>query len=302
MRIRSLILLVGIYLLMTNVSLYSDSTKLLRQPDINKTSIVFVYGGDLWTVSPEGGQAHRLTTHDGMESNPKFSPDGKYIAFSGEYDGNTDVYVIPSEGGQPIRLTYHPGSDYVIDWTPDGSKILFNSSRDSYSRFSRFFLVSKDGGFPEPLEIPMGYLASYSPDDRFLAYTSLPNAFNTWKRYRGGLAPKIWIFNFADKSIKEIPHDRASDTNPIWMGDKIYFLSDQSRIMNLFSYDIKTEKVTELVKQKDFDIKSASGGDGLIVYESERKERYSSRYRRHRSANLILACSRSRIFQSSSGG
>jgi len=251
------------------VSATADETRILRQPDISKNKIVFVYGGDLWTAPIDGGRALRLTSHDGMETNPKFSPDGKYIAFSGEYDGNTDVYVIPSEGGKPVRLTYHPGGDYVVNWTPDGKSILFNSSRDSYSRFSRFFVVSKDGGMPEPLEIPMGYLASYSADGKFLAYTPLPNAFNTWKRYRGGLAPKIWIYNFADRSIKKIPHDKANDTNPIWLGDKIFFLSDRDRIMNLFSYDLKTEKVNQLSKNKNFDIKSASGNGELIVFESQ---------------------------------
>jgi len=226
-----------------------------------------VYGGDLWTVSIEGGEAMRLTAHPGIEVSPKFSPDGKYIAFSGQYDGNTDVYVVSAEGGEPKRLTFHPGSDLVLGWTPDGKKILFQSARLSYSRFHRLFTIDINGGYPEVLPMPMAELADYSPDGCYIAYTPLANAFDTWKRYRGGRTTPIWIFNFTDNSIVEIPHENASDTFPMWVGDKIYFLSDRNGTMNLFSYDTKSGRVNQLTYSTEFDIKSASAGDNLIVYE-----------------------------------
>ncbi len=244
-----------------------QETKLLRQPATNGKEIVFVYGGDLWTVSIKGGEARRLTAHPGMETSPRYSPDGKYIAFTGHYDGNIDVFVIPAEGGPPKRLTYHPESDLVEGWTPDSEKVLFRSGRYSYSRFNRLFIVDASGSFPEPLPMPMAEMGAFSPDGKFIAYTPLRNAFSTWKKYRGGRTTPIWIFNLSNYTYEEIPHINASDTFPIWIDETIYFLSDRNGTMNLFSYNLKSKKIVQLTYHKDFDIKWASGGGGIIVYE-----------------------------------
>ena len=250
------------------VLMAEDETLLLRQPTINGQGIVFVYGGDLWTVPSSGGEARRLTSHPGEELWPKYSPDGSYIAFSAQYDGNMDVFVIPTEGGVPKRLTYHPAPDLVVGWNPDGKRVVFDSGRHSYSgRFPKLFTVEISGGFPQALPMPMAWLASYSPDGSQIAYTPLPNAFNTWRKYRGGQTTPIWLFNFADNSIKEVPHQNASDTFPMWIGDTICFLSDREGTMNLFACDIKSEQVKRLTDHTTFDIKSASAGGGLIVYE-----------------------------------
>jgi tricorn protease len=259
--------LIGIFVFIS-LSLFSfQETKLLRQPDTNGNEIVFVYGGDLWIVSINGGEARRLTAHPGMEISPKFSPNGKYIAFTGHYDGNYDVFVVPAEGGAPKRLTYHPDRDLVEGWTPDSKKVLFRSGRYSYSWFNHLFTVDVAGGFPEPLPMPMAEMGAFSPNGKFIAYTPLRNAFNTWKRYRGGRTTPIWIFNLSDYSYKEIPHVNASDTFPMWIRENIYFLSDRNGTMNLFSYNLKLKKVRQLTNHKDFDIKWASAGGGLIVYE-----------------------------------
>ncbi|MFB0565980.1 MAG: PDZ domain-containing protein [Candidatus Aminicenantaceae bacterium] len=264
---KKLLSIIGIFLLSASLIYAIDDCKLLRDPDICSTSIVFVYGGDLWIVEREGGNARRLTSHIGLELSPKISPDEKWITFSGQYDGNMDVYIIPLEGGAPKRLTYHPGPDYVVDWTPDSKYIIFNTARNSYHRFFSFFKVSIKGGFPESLPLPMAYLGSYSPDGNHIAYTPLPNAFRTWKRYRGGLAPHIWLFNFKDNSIKKVPHTDANDTYPMWMKDTVYFLSDREGMMNLFAFNTLDEKVTQLTDVKTYDIKSASAGSEVIVYE-----------------------------------
>jgi len=266
-QMKRILFIIGILILGSSFIYSINDCKLLRQPDVCSKGIIFAYGGDLWIVGRDGGDARRLTSHIGFETFPKISPDEKWVAFSGEYDGNMDVYIIPLEGGAPKRLTYHPGPDFVVEWSPDSQNIVFSTPRISHHRFLRFFKVNIGGRFPEPLLLPIAYFGSYSPDGSYMAYTPLPNAFTTWKRYRGGLAPHIWIFSFKDHSIKEIPHGDASDTYPVWMGNKVYFLSDREGIMNLFSYDPKKETMAQLTDLKTYDIKSASAGDGVIVYE-----------------------------------
>src|SRR2546426_864202 len=181
-------------------------TRLMRFPDISNDQVVFVYAEDLWVASIKGGLAHRLTAHPGDELYPKFSPDGKWIAFTGEYDGNADVYVIPSEGGEPRRLTFHPGDDFVLGWTPDSKKILFRSNRASApARYQRLFLVSLEGGLPEMLPVPRASLTSFSPDAQRIAYTSTSQEFRTWKRYRGGWSPAIGIYDLKKNTYEELP-------------------------------------------------------------------------------------------------
>ncbi|MGD0132135.1 MAG: PDZ domain-containing protein [Bryobacteraceae bacterium] len=249
------------------VSLAADQPLLLQKPTASKTQIVFSYAGDLWSVARDGGEASRLTVGPGIETDPIFSPDGSLIAFQGEYEGNQDVYVIPATGGTPKRLTYHPGADAPVAWSPDGKQILFRSNRDAYSRFTRLFSISVDGGFPTPVDLPMAYDGSYSSDGTKIAYLPITPAFQAWKRYRGGQTTPIWLANLADAKLEKIPRENSNDFNPIWLGDKVYFLSDRAGPVSLFSYDTATKKVSALVHNDGYDIKSASAGPGAIVYE-----------------------------------
>ncbi len=238
-----------------------------QRPALSKTNIVFTWAGDLWVVPRQGGEARRLTTAPGIETDAIFSPDGEMIVFSGSYDGNTDLFSIPVSGGEPKRLTYHPGSEVPIAFTPGGRGILFRSGRTSPSRFETFFTMGLDPGPATPLPLPMGDDASYSPDGKRLAYTPISPAFAIWKHYRGGRTTAIWIANLDDSSVEKIPRDNSNDFCPMWAVDRIYFLSDRNGAMTLFFYDLKTKKVTEAVKNPGLDYKHASLGPGGIVLE-----------------------------------
>jgi len=241
---------------------------LLRKPALSRTQIVFTYAGDLWAVPREGGEAKRLTTAPGVETDAVFSPDGSTIAFTGEYDGNVDVFVMPAAGGVPRRLTYHPGRDEAVGWTPDGKRVLFDSSRAVPNDGAKLYtLPAEGGGLPEELPLPIALEGSYSPDGSHLAYVPLFQWQEAWKRYRGGQTKKIWIANLADSSIVKIPRDNSNDFNPMWIADRIYFLSDREGPVTLFYYDTKTNKVTRAIANNGLDFKSASAGPGAIVYE-----------------------------------
>ncbi len=240
---------------------------LLQKPTLSATQIAFVYGGDLWVTGRDGGQARRLTAGLGIETRPYFSPDGSEIAFTGEYDGNTDVYVVPASGGVPRRLTFHPAPDQTVGWTRDGKAILFSSNRNSYSRFSRLFIVSREGGLPAELPLPIAAEGSYSPDGSQIAYVPLDHAFDMWKRYRGGRASLIWVAKLSDSSIKKVPRTNSNDFDPMWIGDHVYFLSDRNGPFTLFDYDTRKDSVTQVLKNDGLDFKSASAGPGAIVYE-----------------------------------
>jgi tricorn protease len=262
-------ILVAAFTAATAAQAHAQGTRLLHEPDISADKVVFVYASDLWTAPASGGVAERLTAHIGNESGPKFSPDGNWVAFTGEYDGNTDVFVMPVGGGAPKRLTYHPGGDVVLGWSPDGSQVLFRSGRDSFSRFNQIYTVPVGGGYPVRLPIPEGSLASFAPDGRRIAYTPIANAFDVWKRYRGGRTTPIWLLDLESYDHTEIPHEVASDTWPQWVGNSVYFLSDRNQVMNLFAYDTDTGEVRQIANHGTNDIKYLSGGPNKLIYEAE---------------------------------
>ncbi len=260
-----------------------DEARLLRFPTIHGDTIAFTYAGNLYSVPAAGGTARRLTSHDGFEMFPRFSPDGKWLAFTGQYDGNTEVYVMPADGGVPRRLTYTAtlGRDdigdrmgpnnIVIGWKRDGKHILFRSRMHSFNDFiGQLYLISTDGGLPEPLPLPRGGFGSYSPDDTKLVYNRIFREFRTWKRYRGGMADDVWVYDFNTKKTERITEDPASDIIPMWHGNKIYFLSDRDDTvrMNLYCHDLTTKKTEQLTHFTEFDIKFPSLGDRAIVFEN----------------------------------
>ena len=245
-------------------------TRLLRFADISKDKVVFAYAGDLWIASREGGAARRLTSHVGDELYPKFSPDGKWIAFTGEYDGNPDVYVMSAEGGEPKRLTFHPSNDIVLGWSPDGKDILFRSDRfnEPLGRSTRLYLISPQGGTPRPLPVPRGDLTSFSPDGTKIAYLETSQEFRTWKRYRGGWSLPIAIYDLKKNTYEELPKTAGMDMFPMWHGNSIYFISDRDGVMNLYSYDLTSKQTKKLTDYQEFDIKWPSLGPDAIVYEN----------------------------------
>jgi len=248
--------------------LQSQSAPLLmKSPTVNQDTIVFQFAGDLWKVPRQGGDAVRLTTGIGTEAEPCFSPDGKTIAFTAQYDGNADVFTVPVEGGVPKRLTYHPGADIVTGWSPDGKSVTFSSMMLSNTDSPRLFTVGTDGGVPTALPFPSGTACSLSPDGTQIAYVPGFKWQDAWKRYRGGQAYAIWIGRMSDSKVYEIPRKGWNDEDPMWVGDKVYYLSDAKGIVGLYSYDIASRRVTEEVPGRGFDIKSASAGPGAIVYE-----------------------------------
>ena len=248
---------------------------LLQKPAMNKTHIVFSYAGDLWTVGRQGGVATRLTAGAGSESGAAFSPDGNTLAFSGEYDGNVDVFTVPASGGIPKRITYHPDADRLVGWTPDGKRILFRSTRASNSRYTQLFTVPAEGGLAEALPLPMAYCGSYSADGKRMAYQPLDggqfstdtNNFVSWRRYRGGRASYIWTVHFDDLSTQKVPRTNSNDFAPMWIGEKVYFLSDREGPVTLFQYDPQSRQVKKLLNNAGKDIVYASAGPGGIIYE-----------------------------------
>ena len=259
----------GLFVLITMSagSAHSQAPLLLQHPTLSATQIAFVYGGDLWSVSRSGGVAQRLTAGIGTVSRPAFSPDGSEIAFTGNYNGNSDVYLIPAGGGEPKRLTYHPSPDLVVGWTRDGKQVLFASNRSSFESFNRLFTISRKGGFPAELPLPIAAEGSYSPDGSQLAYVPLDHAFEIWKRYRGGRTSPIWIAHLSDSSVSKIPRDNSNDFDPLWVDHRIFFLSDRSGPISLFSYDTGSKRVTQALKNDALDFKYASAGPGAIVIE-----------------------------------
>ena len=246
-----------------------EECRLLRQPDIQGDKLVFVYAGDLWSVARAGGLAQRLTSHEGVELLPKFSPDGKTVAFTGQYDGNTDVFTVPAEGGEPVRLTWHPGADQVTDWYPDGKSILFRSTRASAPpRFDRFFRVPATGGFEELLPLPTGGPATFSADANQIAYVFPSYENRTWKRYRGGREAQILLYDFGKNTSEKLSDSKSNDEWPMWHGRTIYYSSDRGgRTVNLWAYDLDRKTHRQVTRFDDYDVKWPAIGSDAIVFE-----------------------------------
>ncbi len=245
-------------------------SRMMTDPAVSGDHIAFVYANDLWSALPDGSNVTRLTSNEGAEFAPNFSPDGKTLAFTGQYDGNTDVFTIPVEGGVPTRFTWHPSDDYVRGFSPDGKSILFSSSRESFSGgLPKFYLVPVTGGFPEKMNLPSGVYGSFSPDGKKIAYTPYYNAFQQWKNYRGGRIAYIWICDLSSLAVEKVPQPQGgcNDWRPMWIGDRVYFLSDRNGEFNLFSFDTKSKEIKQLTKFTDFPINSAGYGGGKIIFE-----------------------------------
>jgi len=257
--------------------------RLLRFPDIYKDKVAFMYGGDLWLASTAGGTARRITSHPGRELFPKFSPDGKWLAFTGQYDGNFNVYVMPSEGGQPTQLTFYQGQaqplsdrmgvlNQVIGWTPDGKSIIFLSRRDASNGWTkRPYTVSVNGGLPQPMFMEEGGLLSYSPEGNKIAFNRIFRNFRQWKRYTGGMAQDITIYDLKNNTVDQvIPHTDYTDTFPMWHGNTIFFTSDRGpeHRLNVYSYDIGSKQVQQVTKFDQFDVMWPSMGPDSIIFEN----------------------------------
>jgi tricorn protease len=259
----------------------SAQTKLLRFPDIHGDKVVFTYAGDLWTASASGGAAARLTAHPGLELFGKFSPDGKWIAFMGQYDGDEQVYVIPSGGGVPKQLTWYPGrgplaprwgfDNQVLGWTRDGKSVLFRSMRDGWDLAdTRLYTVPIDGSLGEPLPMPVSGAGDLSPDGKQVAYNPIARDFRTWKRYQGGWAQDLYLFDLATHETKNITSHPRTDRDPMWIGDRIFFNSDRTGTLNLYSYDVASGAIEQVTKSTQWDVRWPSTDSvGRIVYEMD---------------------------------
>jgi tricorn protease len=255
----------------------TSDTKMMTQPAISASHVAFIYAGDLFVADLNGGatavtvtNVRRLTTDDGVESNPVFSPDGKSIAFSAQYDGNVDVFTVPVTGGSPVRLTWHPGADTVQGFTPDGKAVLFTSQRAAFTgRYSQLYTVPVQGGIEQALAIPNAARATYSPDGQRIAYSPIAARHLQWKQYRGGTVSRLWLYNTNGHAIEKIPQpaSRANDVDPMWIGDSVYFRSDRGGEFNVYAYETKTKQVRQITKHTDFPVLTASAGANRIVYE-----------------------------------
>jgi tricorn protease len=255
-------------------------TKLLRFPDIQGASVVFCYAGDIWKASADGGTAVRLTAHAGQELFPRFSPDGKWIAFTGQYDGDEQVYIIPSEGGIPKQLTYYPArgplaprwgyDNQVYGWSPDGKKVLFRSLRDANGGKveTALYTVGTEGGLPEKLPMPSSGAGDFAPDGNNIVYSPLFRDFRTWKRYEGGWAQDLYIFDIKTFDAKKIADSKRTERDPMWIGNAIYFVSDRDGTLNLYAYDVKSDGVLQVTRSTTWDVRwPSSDNQGKIVYE-----------------------------------
>lgn len=270
-------LLISLLIGVTSVTMAQEA-RLLRFPTTNGTEVVFSYGGDLYKASINGGGAERLTSHVGYEMFARFAPDGQSIAFTGQYDGNTEVFIIPAKGGEPKRLTYTATNsrddlgdrmgpnNIVLTWSPDGKQIIYrNRIGDGFS--GKLWTINKDGGMSEQIPLPEGGFCSYSPDGKKLAYNRVMREFRNWKYYRGGMADDIWIYDPSAKKVENITSNNAQDIIPMWIGDEIFYISDRDLTMNFFVYNTKTKQTEKVTNFTDYDVKFPSSNGKLIVFE-----------------------------------
>jgi tricorn protease len=279
-RVRSLLVpvlfvLAGLFSVLSSVQASSaQAPLLLRNPSLSQDKIAFRYADDIWTVARQGGQAERLTSNGQVSVGPIFSPDGAWIAYSARLHGNTDAYVIPSDGGVPRRLTWHPDGSAVVGWSPDGKDVLITSGAASYRHFLKLFRVHADGsGVPEPLPLPSGFQGSFSPDGQSIAYQPFTKWQPAWKRYVGGQTTPIWIVNLKTLDLARVPRENSNDSNPVWVGSSVYFLSDRdgsgknAAPVSLYRYDTASKEVIPVVPNSGYDLKSFQAGPGGLVYE-----------------------------------
>ncbi len=273
-------LLVWLSLMLGITTMHAQEARLMRFPSVHDNQVVFTYAGDLYTVPLSGGIARKLTSHVGYEMFARYSPDGSSIAFTGQYDGNTEVFSISANGGVPKRLTYTATlkrddvsdrmgpNNIVMAWTPDGKKIVYRSRKQSFNDFvGGLFMVPAEGGISEEIPLSGGGFCSFSADGKQLAFNRVFREFRTWKYYKGGMADDIWIFNFDTKQVSNITENPAQDIFPMWIGDEIFFLSDRDRTMNLFVYNTKTKQTEKVTQFTDYDIKFPSFDQNTIVFE-----------------------------------
>ena len=261
----------------TSAAAPAPAPLLLRSPSLSQDNIAFRYADDIWTVSRNGGEAERLTSNGQVAAGPFYSPDGAWIAYSAHLNGNIDAYIIPATGGVPRRITWHPAGSGVVGWSPDGKDLLIASMAASYRHYLRLFRVHADGsGVPEPLPLPSGFQASFSPDGQSIAYEPYTKWQPAWKRYVGGQTTPIWIVNLKTLDLVKVPRENSNDSNPVWVGDQVYFLSDRDSTgtnngpVTLYRYDTKTQQVSQVMANNGLDMKSFQAGPATGVDGSSR--------------------------------
>ncbi|MEM6721827.1 MAG: PDZ domain-containing protein [Bacteroidota bacterium] len=268
-RTNILIVLIGTFFSICNAQNVID-TRLMTDPAISENKIAFIYAEDLWVANRDGSNPIRLTIDEGIESSPRFSPDGSKIAFSAEYDGNIDVFIVNANGGVPKRLTWNPYYDLVRGFDASGENVLFSSRRHSHKYAHRqLYLVNSNGGPIKKLPVPTAHYAAYSPDNTYIAYTPSPSAHKQWKNYRGGRQARIWIYNTKDHEVVEIPKPASgsNDTNPQWIGNTLYFRSDRNGEFNIYSYDLNSKEIIQHTDYEKFPILYITAGKNDLIYE-----------------------------------
>lgn len=263
----SKILLVTLWII-TPLFILANDSRLLRQPDISDQQVTFTYSNNIWTCGINGGDAQRLTTFEGTESNPRFSPDGRWIAFSSSRNGSTNVFVKSLTSGEIRQLTYHPYPDIVKGWTPDG-RVLFTSGREGAPiPYSKFYTIGIEGGMPDALPIPRGHRGDFSADGNYFAYEMVAPVDEEWRNYRGGQNRPIWLMDMEDFSVRELPtEDNSKNYHPVWIENTIYFLSDRDHTLNIYSWNMETEELQQRTFFSEFDIKNLNSGGGKLVFE-----------------------------------
>lgn len=267
MRNRCRFVLLGLLLWQTAANAQISPPRMARTPDIHGDKVVFSAEGDLWLGSLTAGTAERLTTHEGIETHPRFSPDGRLLAFTGGYDGGQDVYVMSAMGEAPRRLTFDPAGAEMVSWTPDSKSILFRSRRATPITGPRLYLVPINGGVPTPLPMERAAQGSFAPDGKRLAYCRLPMESHRWKRYKGGQANRVWIGDLEKKAFKKINDDTINEQYPVWIGDSIYYVSERDGTANLWRYDTKTGRSNRLTAHDSYDVRAPASDGQRVIYE-----------------------------------